>query len=239
MSATTATALLPGQVACVPGPVDQTVTHAIDHGLRRDAVALARAVAAVPAGDRRAWRALAARWGWFAEVLELQSSGRTAGVWPLLRGRADADEVRVLDAVDAEQDALRASVALTAELLDRLASDRPDPRSPEDARAAAVVRSAAVRDALLHHLAHVESDAFVVLQRWMSAVEWERVDREFFLARTGPRFLLRLVPWTAHGLPEPAREEVLGRTGPGFRVVLALTRRRFDRAEQRVLGRAG
>lgn len=226
------TALLPGQVARAPGRVDQSVTYAVNHGLRRDVTRLAAAVATTDPQDRAGWVALERRWAWFVAVLRMQSAGQEDGLWPTLRERGGTGDRRLLASLAAEHDALGAGVEVVAAQLRRLANGPGE----DGLHAAAVVRAGGVRDALLHHLEREEAELHPLLQRCLTQREWLAVDREFYLGRMSGGFVLRLVPWVAHGLSPEALEEVLQAAGGPFRVLLRLTRPGFERRERRVLG---
>ncbi len=211
--------------------VDLAVTWAIDAGLRRDATRLARAVALTEPGDRARWVALAQRWRLFGDVLRMQCRGQDGGVWPLVRARGSAADAATTRALEAEHRALLASLAVCEDLLGRLAA-APDPA----VAAAAAVRASGLRDALLRHLDHEERDGLPLLHWWVTPQEWRVVDRDHFLRPAGPRLVLRLAAWAAHDLPADRLSPALRSAGPGFRLLLVLTRGRFERAERRLLG---
>ena len=76
--------------------------YVIHFAFRRDLAMFVAAAPVRPCTDRDAWRALADRWTLFSVVLHHHHSGEDAGLWPLLQGRADADERAVLDDMEAE-----------------------------------------------------------------------------------------------------------------------------------------
>jgi hypothetical protein len=93
------------------------------------------------------------------------------------------------------------------------------------------VRVVAARESLGRHLAHEETEAIALMQRVMTAAEWEELDEHFKEALT-LRDLPRLVPWALVGVPAAVREQVFDRPGGALhRLVWRLTRRRFDRFE--------
>ena len=75
---------LPGQAHVAEGPHDQTGMYLMHHAFRRDLIAFETAVRRTPVREEATWRALAARWGRFAEVLHHHHAVEDASIWPLL-----------------------------------------------------------------------------------------------------------------------------------------------------------
>ena len=96
-----------------------------------------------------------------------------------------------------------------------------------DAHAALVVRMTALREAVLRHLAHEETDTMALLQRVLSQEEWAAIDERFKRSFT-PRQLAWAVPWMVDGLPDEVRSGMFAQRGARpLQVVHALFRRRF------------
>ena len=218
---------LPGQAAAHPGPVDMTIMYLMHHAFRRDLRAFSEVVPVTPLEDREAWRALAERWELFAVPLHHHHAGEDTWLWPFLMEKAGPEERRTLEAMEAEHAEIDPGLAACAAGFARLAA------APEaDARAALAVRLTAVREALGRHLHHEETETILLMQRVLTAEEWEGIDAHF---KEGLSLgtLLRTVPWVMHQVPGEARAHVFATTGAAYRVLLALTRRRFERLHRK------
>lgn len=229
---------LPGQAAAPGGPVDMNVMYLMHHGFRRDLNRFAAAVSATPLDDRDTWTALAARWDRFFEVLHHHHSGEDAGIWPFLLERASDDERATLEAMEEEHSHIDPLLTACAEGFSALAGDRVGANA-EDLRAALKVRIVATRDALARHLAHEESEAMVILQRHMTAEDWERIEHEHFRDSMAFARLKFVVCWIAEDLPPDARQQAFDAAGLPIRVIWWLGRRGFGRAERRAFKYAG
>ena len=216
----------PGQTAAHPGPVDMTMMYVMHHGFRRDLAAFATAAAATPTEARSTWRALAARWELFAEVLHHHHAGEDAGLWPTLLERADEAERRVLEAMEAEHAEIDPILAACAVGFERLAR-----HADEDARAALAVRLCAARENLGRHLRHEETEAIAIIQEVLTQQEWEHLEQTHFRTDVAFAQLVAMVPWCAHGVPGPLRRQVFAKTGRANHILWLLTRRGFERRE--------
>ncbi|MFL6081226.1 MAG: hemerythrin domain-containing protein [Ornithinibacter sp.] len=220
--------VLPGQVAAPEGPVDLQMMYLMHHAFRRDLARFAAAALHTPVTDRTTWRLLAARWALFAEVLHNHHSGEDAGLWPLLMERGGPQDRQTLEAMEGEHAEIDPLLRSCAEGLERLAG-----HADEAARAALAVRLAATRDALGRHLAHEETDAITIVQRVLTQEDWLALDEEYFKREMTPRYILRVVPWAAHGLPRQDLDRLFAEAGAGFKLVWLATRRRFEAREAR------
>ncbi len=227
---------LPGQAAAPEGPVDLAIMYVVHHAFRRDLADFAETVPATPAGDRAAWRHLQARWERFFEVLHKHHTGEDAGLWPALLDAADAagDAAgrETLEAMEAEHATIDPLLAACAEGFARMAAGGDD-----DDRAGLAARLASTRNALGRHLAHEETDALALVQRYLSPQQWHDIDQTYFVKKYSPRELFFLVPWATKGLPEDVRRSVLASAGLPFRLLEALARPSFARGERRAFGR--
>jgi hemerythrin-like domain-containing protein len=225
---------LPGQTAAHPGPIDMTMMYVMHHAFRRDLEAFAEAAGRTPATDRRAWRAMAERWELFASALHHHHTGEDAGLWPALMDRADFYGRAVLQAMEDEHAEIDPILEACADGFRRLAE-----HSDHDARAALAVRLVAAKERLAEHLRHEETEAIELIQALLTPEEWEQIIKEHFDAGISFREILKLVPWVAHGLPESALQELFARPGGSMhRLMLALTRRRFERLDAAAFGSA-
>lgn len=218
---------LPGQAAAPEGPVDMRTMYLLHHAFRRDLDAFASAVRNTPAGDRRTWKALAARWELFAEVLHKHHTAEDEHIWPALVQVAAPEDVAVLAAMEAEHEEVDPLLESCAAGFRRLAQ-----RADEDARAALAVRVCAARESLRRHLAHEESDAIAIVQRLVTAERWAELEAEI---EQGPslREAVRIVPWVGHDLPRETLERVFADLPTPFKLIWSLTHRRFARREAR------
>lgn len=200
--------VLPGQAAAPAGPVDMVAMFVMHHAFRRDLAAFGRAVAATPVADRATWTALAARWARFFDILHKHHSGEDAGLWPLLLERADAagDAAgrATLEAMEAEHSHIDPLLESCGAGFDRLAA-----RADADARDALEVRLAGLVGLLDQHLAHEESDALTLVQRYLSDAEWRHLEETHFKPKFAPKDLPFLVSWATDGVPADVRKRMM------------------------------
>jgi len=211
--------LLPGQAAAPDGPIDLGTMYVMHFGFRRDLAAFA-ASAGTPVADRARWQALRARWAKFAMILEHHHTVEDEALWPRLVRRAeDAGNVAAtatLHAMEAEHGEIDPMLEECAADLDRLA-DAPD----EDARAAFQVRIVAFRERLGRHLAHEESDAMPLVQRYLTQQDWTATEK-VANKRASVALIKYLMPWGRYRLPPEAAEWVRRTTPAGTRLMVAV-----------------
>jgi hypothetical protein len=222
---------LPGQAAAPDGPVDLAPIFLMDHALRRDLTAFAAAVRATPVADRRTWRALDLRWRRFAEILHLHHSGEDEFIWPALTVAVDVggthEDRATLEAMKAEHAEIDPMLGACARGFAALA------RQPDEAlRTALVDDLTATRNRLGAHLGHEERDALALVQRFLSAADWVRMDKQI-----GSTYPPRLIPftlaWVLHGLPEEGRGPATAFFGRPVPTLWSLVLRRgFERRER-------
>lgn len=226
---------LPGQSCVADGPHDHTGMYVMHFAFRRDLDALVAAVRATPLGHAATWAALRARWVFFADVLHHHHRAEDEHYWPVVeraaRRRGTPADTEVLAAMSAEHDdvdpGLAAAGAAFVALLDHPCAEH---------RNALDIRLTALRELLGAHLDHEEREALPLVQRLLTAQEFAEVDAA--VGRAYPvRMVPRLVPWVSHRLPEDVTDVVL--SSRTIRLVRALTRRRFERAERRAFRYAG
>ncbi|TCO44367.1 hemerythrin HHE cation binding domain-containing protein [Kribbella antiqua] len=222
--------MLPGQAAAPPGPVDLTSMYVMHHAFRRDLAAFKAAVVGTPLEDRTTWKALAARWGKFVEILHKHHTGEDDALWPLLMSRADAADRETLEAMEGEHAEIDPLLSACTAGFDRLAS-----YADADARDALEVRVVALGEHLARHLAHEECDALALVQRYLVNDDWLRLEKETFQPAYGPRDIPFVASWALHELPAEqfrhVRDSMAGR--PMELVWRLFWRRPFERRERR------
>jgi hemerythrin-like domain-containing protein len=221
------------------GPHDQTGMYVIHHAFRRDLDRFQAAVRLTAVVDDTTWRALAARWQRFAEVLHHHHTVEDAHIWPVMqrrieeRGEAvEPGGLEALRAMAAEHDLVDPALEACGRGFAAMA-ERPS----DDQRNALDVRVTAARSALLDHLRHEETVALPLLQRTLTAEDFAATEAAAQRAYP-PRILAFLVPWVADGLPPDVVARVLGEAGLAYRVLLRLCRPRYARAERRAFAHA-
>jgi iron-sulfur cluster repair protein YtfE (RIC family) len=222
---------LPGQTHVAEGPNDQTGMYVMHFAFRRDLAAFASSVRATPLGDQATWEALGARWTRFADTLHHHHSAEDTLYWPVLlaaveaRGtEADRVEVRAMSDEHADIDPLvRACAQGFADVVEHPC---------EEHRNALDIRITGLREVLDEHLRHEESVVLPLVQRVMTTREYLGVEKE--IGKSYPvRDIPFIVGWALHGLPVEARDQMFALAGAPYRVVYALVRGRFARAEAR------
>jgi hemerythrin-like domain-containing protein len=222
---------LPGQNHVAEGPNDHTGMYVMHHAFRRDLAAFASSVRATPLGDRDTWAAMSRRWRRFAASLHHHHEAEDTEYWPVLlrtteeRGTdADKAEVRAMSEEHAGID------PLVQTCTEGFAAVVEHPC--EEHRNALDIRIAGLREVLGAHLRHEECVVLPLVQRVMRVEELEAVDKA--IARHYPvKEVPFLIAWAMHGLPAEGRERMYALAGPPYRLLHAIVRGRFERAEHR------
>lgn len=222
---------LPGQTHVADGPHDQAGMYVMHHAFRRDLARFETAVRETPLGDAATWKALAARWAAFTEVLHHHHRVEDESIWPLVLGhareRGDDASVGTLEAMEAEHDTIDPALAACAEGFASMV-DHPC----ADHRNALDVRITDLRAGLLDHLRHEETGALPLIQVLLSADEFDACEKA--AAKAYPlRRVPFILPWAMAGLPDEVVTRFLGGAAPQFKHVLRLLRPRFERGEAR------
>ena len=222
---------LPGQAAAPDGPVDLTPMYLMHHAFRRDLAAFAAAVRATPGADRRTWRALDLRWRRFSVILHHHHTGEDTYIWPALMAAVESgatpEDRATLAAMEAEHAGIDPLLEACARGFAALAQ-----RDDEDARVALVADVTRARDRLGAHLGHEERDALTLVQRFLTADDWGRMDEQI-----GAGYPVRLVPftlgWLLHELPAEGRAAAAGFLGrPAYALSSLAFRWPFERTER-------
>ena len=220
---------LPGQAHTAEGPLDMSAMYVMHHAFRRDLEQFERAVRRTPSDDAEVWQALAQRWQQFGMVLHHHHTVEDTSIWPPLLARCGAagDEAAraTLTAIKAEHETIDPQLTACATGFAAMAQD---PRAEVRDRLAEDVT--ATRDGVDRHLAHEETEALPLVQRYLSVQEWKDSEKAAKKAY-GLRQLAFLVPWAATGLDQRSVDRAFAGGGPLFRLLHRLTRGRFERRE--------
>ena len=227
--------MLPGQAASPAGPADMTMMYVLHHGFRRDLADFVAAAERTPVADRETWKLLDARWRSFGELLHDHHTKEDDYLWPLLIGKStdagDADALATLEEMEAEHAEIDPLLAACTEGFARLAG-----HADQDARASLVVRLARTRQVLGDHLAHEETDAIAILQRYVPGEEWSALEKAKFRGGMSFAQVKAMVPWAYKGLSPEATAHLNKTAGPPFVVLHKLTRKKFERGELGAFG---
>jgi iron-sulfur cluster repair protein YtfE (RIC family) len=217
---------LPGQTHVAEGPLDLNGMYMAHHAFRRDLNRFAAAARNTPVDEVEVWRALAVRWSQFGAILHHHHTTEDDVLWPQLLEVADAEGRATLEAMEAEHEQIDPLLEACAAGFAAMART---PDAAVRARLADIAESA--RDTLSEHMRHEETGALPLVQDLLSAEGWERVEKAAGSGK-GLADLLFLVPWVADGLTPAQLEMAFRSVGQGFRVLLALTRGRYERRER-------
>ncbi|GAA4988053.1 hemerythrin domain-containing protein [Pseudonocardia tropica] len=226
---TTTQVLLPGQTFVAEGPHDQTGMYLMHHAFRRDLARFESAVRNTPVGDDGVWRALAARWDRFAEVLHHHHTIEDTAIWPVLLDgvRGDTEDTATLHAMEAEHAHVDPALAACRDAFAAMASHPCD-----DHRNALDVHVTAVRTLLADHLRHEETEALPMVQRVMTDEQFAA--SEAATAQGYPtRMVPFLVPWVCDEVPGVVATRFLAQAGAVYALLLRVLRRGYARREKR------
>jgi hemerythrin-like domain-containing protein len=219
--------VLEGQYAAPDGPVDMAGMYLMHRAFRRDLRLFAQVADVVPLSDRARWQLVARRFEFFATVLHKHHSGEDRALWPLLAERGA--DMTVLDALEAEH-------AVIDPLLTSVGADlraMADGSGDESTRVRLAATALELRDALMAHLAHEESDGISLVQQYLTQEDWLRMDEEVFKKDYSPREIPAVAGWVASGLPTEAVRRM-----PGVNALLVAVAvfmgRRFGRRDARI-----
>jgi iron-sulfur cluster repair protein YtfE (RIC family) len=191
-------------------PTDMEFMNRVFHaGLRRD---LTRALATLAEGQRRPEEreALVAHLGLVLDLLHHHHTSEDRGLWPLARRRAP-DLATQLDRMEAEHAAVGLTIASTRSAASRYAATRDAAGRDAGgaAPAAAELREAleALRDALLPHLDHEETEVMPRVVRALSRRDWSALTRRELRDRRSLTLAGQGLVWSSEGLDLQHRAE--------------------------------
>lgn len=222
---------LPGQAAAPDGPVDLTPMFLMHHAFRRDLTNFAAAAQGTPLADRRTWQALDQRWQRFAAILHHHHSGEDRFIWPELVARVEEggtpEDRATLEAMEAEHGEIDPMLEACARGFATLAE-----RADSTARAALVADVTRTREKLAAHLGHEERDALALVQRFLTAEDWARMDKQIG-AGYPAKLISFTLAWVMHELPADGRAAAAAFLGKPAHTLWSLAfRRPFERKER-------
>jgi hypothetical protein len=223
--------MFPGQAAAPTGPCDLTGMYLMHHGFRRDLVRLAAAARRTPHDDSATWKALAGWWRDVAALLHEHHTKEDELLWPVLLDRVDDDGRAVLEAMEDEHHLIDPLLVAVEQGLGDLAGGGVLATTGARERTAAALNQ--LHDVLDAHLAHEERDAVALIQRHLTAEEWQQLERDGLAAKPPPPLLFFLLPWIAEGLQPGDLAPLLDQAGAPIRVLLRLTRGRYQRRAEK------
>jgi hemerythrin-like domain-containing protein len=194
--------------------------------LRRDLDRTLDTLARVGERSPQRRQALVDHLGLVLDLLHHHHTGEDEGLWPLVRRRAP-DLAALLDVMEAEHAAVAGAIASTRAAAARYADD---PTSAGDLRNAVVT----LRDTLLPHLDHEETEVMPRVMRALSSRDWSALSRRevrnrgsFRLAGIGLLWIVDGVDpqWRAQfdrQVPAAFRWLIDKRYGPAYRRRTAL-----------------
>lgn len=178
----------------------------IHAAVRRDLARMESALRAFPPGDVVRARELQRAWASLWEQLHHHHVSEDTYVWPYVRG-LDVLDPGLLDAMEAEHEAMGAAMTGVSGALDVLVADPTADHA--DAAVARVVEAAQVTNS---HLFHEEHDVMPAIVDRMETPEWKAVEKQL---RKGSPFLAgRMFAWVQDGA-EPQVLASLRATVPG------------------------
>jgi hemerythrin-like domain-containing protein len=218
---------LPGQTHVADGPYDQTGMYVMHHAFRRDLDRFVSAARNTPVETTEVWQALVDRWARFDATLHHHHVIEDEAIWPVLMRRVgDKPEERAtLEAMEAEHAQIDPGLAACRAGFADMSTHPCD-----DHRNALVIRLTAVRQALLDHLRHEESETLPLLQRTMTREEWdvaEAAAQKGYPVKDVPF----LVPWALDELPADGRRRMLQQAGPLYGILWRIVRHRYERRD--------
>lgn len=175
-------------------------------GLRRD---LARTLVAVtaPAPDPGQRRALVGHLELMLDLLHHHHTSEDEGLWPLARRRAPDLAVQ-LQRMEAEHATVAGAIAATRAAAARYAVE---PSAAGDLRQAVV----ALREALLPHLDHEETEVMPRVMRALSRQDWSALARRELRSRGSLALAGNGLLWSSEGL-DPEQRARFERQVPGL-----------------------
>ena len=165
----------------------------IHAAVRRDLARMEGALADFPAGDRERALGLQRAWGTLWNQLHHHHVGEDDHVFPYVRSLGpEVIDPAVLDAMEAEHEAMSESVQAATTAVDALVAD-PSAANAATAREA-VANAAQVTD---RHLRHEETEVVPVIDERSETPEWKAVEKK--LRQGSPFFAGEMFAWLQDG----------------------------------------
>lgn len=187
-------------------PPDFSMNTNLHHAFKREVSRLRKGVQQVDLADNAATAGLARRFAFFSATLHHHHQGEDQYLFDRVRIRATPAEVAVLDAMDAEHDALKLA-------LDRLDSDFRT-LSPDSDPATIAADFDELRTVLDGHCAHEEQAGVPIVQKYVTPEDL----KEFMaFTRSAPESTMVLA-WVCDGATPEQVASVWGMLPPFVRV---------------------
>ena len=215
-----------GQSHTAEGGLDLSAIYVVHHGIRRDLRDFDLAVPATPLADTASWIALRRRWLNLTTAFHHHTQVEDVYIWPsiaLSLRAADAAAHSILAGMAAEHEQIESLLSAVTLGFDRLAA-QPGPTGQR--QLAENLRQA--RQGLLTLLAREKREALPLMQSHLTSDRWKAAQRAA-AKEYGLSDLLFAVPWSAREIPADQFRTAFAHGGPLMRVLLGLTRRRFER----------
>ena len=177
------------------GEVDFTMMYVAHDAFSRD---LSRLIQISRAGRAHTPQAQAI-WAMFSHQLHVHHTAEDTSLWPRLRvAVTDAEEIAVLDAMQAEHAALDPQL----ERVEAALHGRDD--------ASLVTRLRDLASGLAAHMRHEEDAALPLVGRRLGRAGWAAFGRDIRKSQGGIRGGAQYLPWVLDAAPDQAKRTVLG-----------------------------
>lgn len=222
-----------GQSHTATGALDLSAVYVIHHAIRRDMQDFNEIVPITSLTNTDRWAALERRWADLSTAVGHHCRVEDEHMWPAIRqalGEEDTSARAILEDMSSshrEVANLMRAAALGFSVMART------PGLDVRDRLVAAIRAA--RDAMCDHLTHEEQAALPLMQRHVSLSRWKAAMRAAG-KEYGVADLRFAVPWSAHEIPPDQFAIAFAHGGPLMRILLAFTRRRFNRDHYAAFG---
>jgi hemerythrin-like domain-containing protein len=177
------------------GEVDFTMMYVAHDAFSRD---LSRLIQISSAGRAHTSQAQAI-WAMFSRQLHVHHTAEDTSLWPRLRvAVTDADDIAVLDAMEAEHAALDPQL----EGVEAALHGRDG--------AGLVTRLRDLASGLAAHMRHEEDAALPLIDRRLGRAGWAAFGRDIRKSQGGIRGGAEYLPWVLDAAPDQAKRTVLG-----------------------------
>jgi iron-sulfur cluster repair protein YtfE (RIC family) len=203
--------------ARLSGSVDFTMMYVAHDAFNRD---VARLIDATKQG-RGFTPAAVATWKSFSSQLHTHHTAEDAALWPRLYQVVNADEVGILENMEAEHATIDPRV------------ERIDAAIADGRSAGLLAELEALGAELSQHMRHEEETALPLLERRLGAAGWEAFTTEIRQRVGGIKGGARYLPWVLDGAVPAVKTKVLKTLPPPARLLYgAFWERRYRKSQQ-------